>query len=84
MITSILIAAVIIITDTALMISYEFVTGLTFKVREKEVPWVYKNFEQNKFRSISAFTPVYFLAWLILAIIKFIVIEFFILGEVSL
>ena len=83
MISSLFIAIIIIVVDMTLMISYEFVTGLSFKIRGLEVPWVYKNYEDHEYRSISAFSGTYFLAWLILAIIKFIVIQFVILEVIS-
>jgi len=77
-----LLALIIILVDMSLMILYEFTTGLIFKFRGLKVPWVYRKFEDHEYRSISAFSSTYFLAWLGLALIKFIAIELLIMHQI--
>lgn len=62
-----------------LMSGYEFVVGYFFyKKRGLEVPWIYKKFRNRKYRSISAFTPHYFFAWIVVGTVNYLMMRFFI------
>jgi len=70
---------VISMFSAGVMIAYEFIVGFFTKfVLKKEAAWIYMRFKDHKYRSISAFSPQYFLAWFILGLIHtFLIQEFF-------
>ncbi|MCY3412242.1 MAG: hypothetical protein INQ03_11465 [Candidatus Heimdallarchaeota archaeon] len=67
-----------VILVTAAMISMEFSIGLFFfRLRGKEVPWVYVKYYNRKFRSISGVDRSYLTGWIVLGFIHHFIFEGF-------
>jgi hypothetical protein len=73
-----------VLISMSMMIAYEFLVGyFYYKRRGITVPWYYKRFKEHKYRSVSAFTPHYFFAWIIVGSINFMIMQLLHLLNIS-